>query len=154
MSDTPYLNIEEIMEQIKEARERLIWKGITANAIMLSPKLYQTIMPVIFSTVGGQEGISFSGDPAIIGLHISNGGPEMPPDVDFLLFRSDNVHYSNEEDRTAKWMNLREDVEVTFMCTHCHFVYTDSDPDAEPEYLYCPHCGYRMENVIDKDAEE
>ena len=147
----PTINLDEIVKQMEEAKERLTWQGITANAVMLSPKLYKTLMPIYYNMTNGQCGMSFSGDPAILGMRIYNGGLEMPPDVDFLVFRGAGVRNFEEELRKAKWAEVREECSVTFYCTHCHFEYEDADPNARSAYRYCPHCGYRMENVTDDD---
>ena len=44
----------------------------------------------------------------------------------------------------GEWEIAVNSVEAAFICSECGYFYIEADPQAEPEYKYCPNCGARM----------
>lgn len=53
-----------------------------------------------------------------------------------------NAGYRKQSE--GEWQIAVNPVEATFICSNCHWFYTEADPKAETEYKYCPYCGAKM----------
>ena len=53
-------------------------------------------------------------------------------------------HAGYRKQSDGEWQIAVNPVEATFICSNCHWFYTEADPKAETEYKYCPYCGARM----------
>lgn len=53
-----------------------------------------------------------------------------------------NAGYRKQSE--GEWKIAVDPVEAIFICSECGYFYIEADPEAEPEYKFCPNCGAKM----------
>ena len=48
------------------------------------------------------------------------------------------------------WIENRDVTELRLVCEHCGYCYIEADPDCSNRHNYCPNCGAKMDEEVER----